>query len=88
VSAHPRPPSDGGEDQATNGLDITGWVERPSTDTIAIGTLTVTFDVRYVTGEQGERVAARQAEAIAALARWAAHPNGGERVVERSRRTG
>lgn len=85
MSAHPRPPSNSREDQVTNGLDITGWVERPSTDTITIGTLTVTFDVRYATGEEGERIAARQAEAIAALARWAAHPNGDdtdERVVE------
>jgi len=59
-------------------LDIPRGSERPSTDTITIGALTVGFDVRYVTGEEGERVAARQAEAIAALARWAAHPRGGD----------
>jgi len=72
-----------------DGLDTVGHLERASTDTITIGTLTVSFDVRYVTGEAGERVAARQAEAIAALARWAAHPPGddlGEDTGERADR--
>lgn len=67
-------------------LDIHRGSERPSTHTITIGTLTVSFDVRYATGEEGERVAARQAEAVAALARWAAHPHGRDVAEETDER--
>lgn len=82
MSAHHRPPSNSVQDHATNRLDITPEAERPSTDAMTIGPLIVTFDVRYVTGEQGERVAARQAEAIASLARWAARNAQREGVEE------
>ncbi|MEV6602728.1 hypothetical protein [Kutzneria sp. NPDC051319] len=33
----------------------------------------MTFDIRYVDGEEGERVAAAQAAAISALLNWVAH---------------
>jgi hypothetical protein len=35
--------------------------------------LTVTFDIRYVDGEEGDRIAAAQKGAIAALLNWLAH---------------
>ncbi|MFC9966859.1 hypothetical protein ACFVH4_21750 [Nocardia ignorata] len=37
-----------------------------------VGGLTVSYEVRYVSGAEGERVAAAQAKAIAALLRWRA----------------
>ena len=67
-------------------LDIHRGSERPSTHTITIGTLTVSFDVRYATGEEGERVAARQAEAITALARWASQPHSSDIAEETDER--
>ena len=44
----------------------------PGVDAVCDG-LTVTFDIRYVDGEEGERVAAAQAAAISALLNWLAH---------------
>lgn len=44
----------------------------PGIDAVCDG-LTVTFDIRYVDGEEGERVAAAQAAAISALLNWLAH---------------
>ncbi|WP_158853154.1 hypothetical protein [Saccharothrix deserti] len=35
--------------------------------------LTVSFDIRYVDGAEGDRVAAAQVDAIAALLNWLAH---------------
>lgn len=63
-------------------LDTSRQAERPSTRTVATGTLTVDIDVHYVTGPDGDAVAARQAQAIAALLAWAgqqrAEPGGTE----------
>ncbi len=44
----------------------------PGVDAVCDG-LTVTFDIRYVDGEEGDRVAAAQAAAISALLNWLAH---------------
>lgn len=44
----------------------------PSVDAVCDG-LTVTFDISYVDGEEGERVAAAQTTAISALLNWLAH---------------
>jgi len=44
----------------------------PGVDAVCDG-LTVTFDIRYVDGEEGERVAAAQAAAVSALLNWLAH---------------
>ena len=64
----------------------------PGVDAVCDG-LTVTFDIRYVDGEEGERVAAAQAAAIAALLNWVAHrdatstteQSGAGRAVEEGR---
>ncbi|WP_228001754.1 hypothetical protein [Nocardia australiensis] len=37
---------------------------------VAVGGLTVSYEVRYVGGADGERFAAAQAKAIAALLKW------------------
>jgi hypothetical protein len=47
----------------------------PGVDAVCDG-LTVTFDIRYVDGEEGDRVAAAQAAAISALLNWLAHRDG------------
>lgn len=44
----------------------------PGVDAVCDG-LTVTFDIRYVDGDEGERVAAAQAAAISALLNWLVH---------------
>lgn len=44
----------------------------PGVDAVCDG-LTVTYDIHYVHGEEGERVAAAQAAAISALLNWLAH---------------
>ena len=44
----------------------------PGVDAVCDG-LTVTFDIRYVDGAEGDRVAAAQAAAISALLDWLAH---------------
>ncbi|MFF0147049.1 hypothetical protein [Amycolatopsis sulphurea] len=44
----------------------------PGVDAVCDG-LTVTFDIRYVNGEEGERVAAAQATAVSALLNWLTH---------------
>lgn len=44
----------------------------PGVDAVCDG-LTVTFEIRYVDGEEGERVAAAQAAAISALLNWLVH---------------
>ncbi len=38
--------------------------------------LTVSYEVHYVDGAEGDRVAAAQADAIAALLEWLAHRDG------------
>lgn len=35
--------------------------------------LTVSFDIRYLDGAEGDRIAVAQADAIAALLNWLAH---------------
>jgi hypothetical protein len=37
--------------------------------------LTVSFEIRYADGAEGDRVAAAQADAISALLNWLAHRN-------------
>ncbi|MGH3803077.1 MAG: hypothetical protein ACRDTD_23695 [Pseudonocardiaceae bacterium] len=58
-------------------LDASGPHREPATSTTTVhavcGDLTVTFDVRYVDGPAGDRVAAAQANAIYALLEWVAH---------------
>lgn len=44
------------------------WVERSAP--ITIDGLTVVFEVTYIGGPAGDRLAARQADAIAALLDW------------------
>jgi hypothetical protein len=45
----------------------------PTTVHTVCGDLTVTFEVRYVDGPDGDRLAARQANAIYVLLEWLAH---------------
>lgn len=52
------------------GLDSDRAVERSSTLTGPGGAWTVEFEVHCLTGAAGERLAARQADVIAALLSW------------------
>jgi hypothetical protein len=57
-------------------LDTSGQRQEPATSTTAhtvSGDLTVTFEIRYVSGPAGDRIAATQANAIYALLEWVAH---------------
>jgi hypothetical protein len=51
-------------------LDSGRAAERSSTPTGRDRSWTVEFEVRYLTGADGDRLAARQADAIAALLTW------------------
>jgi len=55
-------------------LDSDRTVERSSTPTARDRSWTVEFEVRYLTGADGDRLAARQAEAIASLLSWVQSP--------------
>ncbi|WP_280385068.1 hypothetical protein [Nocardia wallacei] len=63
----------GGSDQATSGSDDrqVGMPVHRDVDAVCDG-LTVSFEVRYVGGAEGERIAAAQAKALAALLKWQA----------------
>ena len=60
---------------APSALDTSGQHQEPATSTTVhtvSGDLTVTFQVRCVSGPAGDRVAAAQANAIYALLEWVA----------------
>ncbi|MEV0360644.1 hypothetical protein AB0H71_31770 [Nocardia sp. NPDC050697] len=61
-----------GDAEATPGPG--SQVELPARrgDDVVRDELTVSFEVRYVEGAEGERVGAAQAKALAALLRWQA----------------
>ena len=58
-----------GVDEAAK-LDTHRLVERSSTQTGRDRSWTAEFEVRYLTGTDGDRLAVRQADAIAALLTW------------------
>jgi phospholipase C len=61
---------------ASSAPDTSGQRRGPATSTTVdavCGDLTVTFDIRYVDGPAGDRLAAAQARAIYALLEWIAH---------------
>jgi hypothetical protein len=60
---------------ASSASDTWGQRQAPSTSTAVdavFGDLTVTFDIRYIDGRTGDRLAAAQARAIYALLEWMA----------------
>ncbi|MDX8053539.1 hypothetical protein SK571_29560 [Lentzea sp. BCCO 10_0798] len=60
---------------ASTSSDTSGQRREPTTSTAAdamCGDLTVTFDIRYIDGPAGDRLAAAQAKAIYALLKWMA----------------
>jgi hypothetical protein len=56
-------------------VPISSSNEKPAATTIGPGPngLTVSFEIRYLGGDEGDRIAALQAEATYALLSWLAH---------------
>ena len=65
-----------GVDEAAK-LDTHRLMERSSTQMGRDGSWTAEFEVRYLTGADGDRLTARQADAIAALLTWVSSRDSG-----------
>jgi hypothetical protein len=61
-------------------VPISSSNEQPADTTIRPGPngLTVSFEIRYIDGDEGDRIAALQTKAINALLKWLAHPDTSE----------